>query len=724
GARAGIILRFFAECLLASMVVSLGTAFLILVAAWWTSSEAWGAPTASEQMEQVETAARNTSPMDGPVTEGRLMFRTESEPEMQPALVLETDVTIRVTGPLARAVVRQRFKNPTEAWAEGIYLFPLPESAAVDHMRMRIGERVIEGEIQQRAQAKKTYEAAKKAGKRTSLVEQERPNMFTTSVANIPPSGEIVVEIEYQERPEWKDGAFSLRFPMVVGPRYIPPEKLKVTEEIDLSGQGWLISSPPEDADRLTAPLHESRESDRINPVALTVILETGFPLAKITSHHHRIIQSKPTAETWSLSLAEGEVPADRDFELTWTPVAGSAPRAALFSHVQEGMNSALMMVMPPRGDGVQSRSMPREVVYVIDVSGSMGGASIRQAKAALTMALDRLKPHDRFNVIAFNHKTKALHDRAVSATSEAVEDARNWVDNLDADGGTEMLSALIRSLPEDQQEDGWVRQVVFMTDGAVGNEKQLFQAIHRLLGERRLFTVGIGSAPNSHFMRTAARFGRGTFTHIGSPDQVLTRMESLFKKIESPVLSGIQVTFLDENDHAVNGVETVPGNIPDLYLGEPLAVAFQTTTMPAKAKVSGRFGRIIWESTLNLDGAVSRPGVGIYWARQKIEALMDGHVTGLNAQDIEAQVTQLALTHHLVSKYTSLVAVDKTPIRPDEALLRSQRMKTNLPHGWKGEGLRMPKTATPAQLYLMIGSLLLGIGGVMRRRQLGVGSV
>src|SRR6266850_3886485 len=362
-------------------------------------------------------------------TEETLLWRTAQQETAVPAPVLATEVELRVTGMVVRAVVRQHFTNPSGEWAEGVYVFPLPEDAAVDHLKMRIGDRVIEGVVQERMAAKTAYEAAKKQGQHASLVEQERPNVFTTSVANIPPGAAIEIEIEYQQAARYDAGRFGLRFPMVVGPRYIPGVPIAGT-----SGAGWAPDTGAvPDASRVTPPVaHPSRGP--INPVTLRVELDPGIPLAAVESPSHAIHTKPLSGGRWEIELQQMSVPADRDFELAWTPVPGRAPTTAVLTEQKADELFALVMVLPPPA-AVERERLPREVVFVLDHSGSMAGASIEQAKAALKLALGRLQPADSFNVIRFNHRTDGVFPRSEPASRQRLAEAGRYVDAIRADG-------------------------------------------------------------------------------------------------------------------------------------------------------------------------------------------------------------------------------------------------------------------------------------------------
>ena len=632
------------------------------------------------------------------VTGGTLLFRG-GDGAAVPAPLLETDVDLRVTGPVARAIVRQQFVNPTSDWVEGVYVFPLPEDAAVDHLRLHVGDRVLEGVIRERAAAKATYEQAKREGRRTGLVEQERANIFTTSVANIAPGASVAVEIEYQQTLRWDDGRYRLRVPLVVGPRYIPGAPVATPPD----AAGWSPNTDVvPDASRITPPVvHPSRGP--INPVTLRVTLAPGAPLSRLDSTYHAIHATPGPDGTYRIELGAGLVPADRDFELVWETAAGTIPAAAVFTEGRDDGVYGLLVVTPPSPAADAARRQPREVVFVIDNSGSMAGASIEQAKAALQLALARLGPADMFNVIRFNHTMDAVFETPRPATREYVALAARWVERLRATGGTEMRPPLMRAL-EGGEGDGRLRQVIFLTDGGVGNEAELFEIIHKLLGDRRLFTVGIGSAPNSHFMRGAARYGRGTFTYIGAVSEVQEKMTALFRKLEAPALTDLRLEL-----PGIAAAEVLPDPVPDLYIGEPVVVAFNAATLPAHAVLRGRFGATTWEREVSLQRAPEHAGLATHWARAKIGALLDGRRGGADDDGVRQAVIQEALAHHLVSPYTSLVAVDVTPVRPEDAALQSHAMPTNLPHGWDYEAVfGLGQGATDARLHAIAGLVVL----------------
>ena len=318
-------------------------------------------------------------------------------------------------------------------------------------------------------------------------------------------------------------------------------------------------------------------------------------------------------------------------------------------------------------------------MIFVIDNSGSMGGVSIIQAKASLIYALGRLQPADRFNVIRFDHTMDVLFPTPVPADREHLGQATAFVGALQANGGTEMVPAMRAALSDTAGGDSnHVRQVVFLTDGAIGNEQQLFETISALRGRSRIFMVGIGSAPNTYLMTRAAELGRGAFTHIGSVEQVEERMRGLFAKLENPAVTNLTAKFSDA------AADITPAAIPDLYRDEPLILAAKLDKLAGSVEIKGRIGDRPWVVTLPLANAAEGKGLSKLWARRKIADAEVARTTRAAApEDADKTILTLALEHQLVTRLTSLVAVDKTPSRPEGETLKVAELPINLPAGW-----------------------------------------
>lgn len=699
------IIRDLIRFVLAAVVA--GTGFSILLALTLLGLTLM-APPAEASSAAIEKGSGISAERPGDQTSGSFLMRVRPGGQYVRSPVLSTDVKFRVSGTVARAVVSQQFRNDSTDWVEGIYVFPLPENAAVDRLQMHVGDRLIEGQIRERQQARAEYEAAREQGSLASLVEQERPNIFTSSVANLGPGQTLTVEIEYQQTLRYQEGSVSLRFPTVVAPRYIPGSP---QSEGRPSGSGWAKETDKvKDASRITPPVLAEGEALR-NPVTIHVELDAGFPVNEVKSRYHRVKVEKREDNRYEVSLAVGPFPADRDFELVWTPLPGTQARGALFRESSAGETHMLLTLFPPFGAKADDKRLPREVIYLIDTSGSMEGTSIKQARTALRMALGQLAPEDRFNVIQFNSTTELLFPSSREASVSNIVVARRYVDRLKANGGTEMMPAMQAAL-EAAPRAGFLRQVIFMTDGSVGNEDQLFKLIQRRLDRSRLFTVGIGSAPNGHFMAKAAQLGRGSFTFIGDVEEVGEKMGELFAKLEHPVLSDILAVWPAELN-----AEVSPETLPDLYLGEPIVLSARVQgPIAGKVRLHGKAGDETWQAEFDLAGAHDGKGMGVIWARRKVDALNDSIHGGADAEEVRRQIVEIALRHHIVTRHTSLVAVDVTPVRPDGAGLDTESVPANLPDGGSHEGYLgvLPKTATPGMLHLMFAMIAAALAGIV----------
>lgn len=646
------------------------------------------------------------------------------------AVHLRTTADIQISGMVARVRYKQVFKNDSDDWREAVYVFPLAENAAVNDMEMRIGDRLIRSQIKEKAEAKKIYEKAKSEGRKAALTEQQRPNLFTQKVANIAPGEEIEVRFVYLQQVGYDSGIFSFYLPTTLTPRFMPGqpladkqialEGLEPEKELSRNAFGWAKTySWAEPTDQVTdahkispfmlsAPVNGLR-----NPIEINISLEAGLQLQEITSRNHKINQKKGKND-YQISLTNQQVEMDRDFWLEWTPVTSDQPEAAVFKEQIQGEDYALIMLLPPQITADKQNSLPREVIFIIDTSGSMGGASILQAKASLQLALKRLGNKDRFNIIEFNNSHSSLFYTPMAATRGNKQIASNFVHRLGAGGGTNMAPALQAALNSPSAE-GFLKQVLFITDGAVGNEDALFKLIKQKLGNARLFTVGIGSAPNSHFMTRAAQFGRGTFEYISNQSEIAERMSNLFRKLESPVLSNLSVSYPKK----LRGlVEQFPKRTPDLYAGEPLILsikALDKASIKGKITISGDIagpGEDItgWSRTLSLNDDSQHQGIAAIWARKKIAALMDEKILGRDKAEVRDEVLRVAIPHRLISAYTSFVAVEEriardnaVPLKPGavpNTVVKGQQIQPQTsPHSY-------PKTATWQSLNLILGNL------------------
>lgn len=439
------------------------------------------------------------------------------------------------------------------------------------------------------------------------------------------------------------------------------------------------------------------------------------MPLEIVASRYHPVnvvpVADKDTSGRYRVTLADPNTPMDHDFELIWRPVPDNVARATMFTETLAGKPHFLLMMIPPDDASVALPRMARETIFVIDTSGSMHGLSIEQARKALELALDGLRPEDRFNVIQFNSVTHALYRVSVPATSENIDRARNYVQALSANSGTEMRPALELALRAPAAENH-LKQIIFITDGSVGNELELFTLIETDLGSARLFTVGIGSAPNGWFMRKAAEAGHGSHTFVSSLHEIDEKMGQLFRKLENPRLTDIAIQWPDGVT-----VDAYPATVADLYAGEPIVVRARFSGEPrtgSQVTVTGNSVSGSWSSDIDIDATeehsvAGSAGVAALWARSRIEDLLDRELRGADPAETRQAVTDTAIEHHLVSKFTSLVAIDRTPVRPKGAGLNSELVPNLLPYGQSQNVIfGFPATATAAELRRMTGTACL----------------
>ena len=636
------------------------------------------------------------------VHSGSLLLKSSPDTTPIEALRVESSFQVQVTGNIARVRVSQQFSNPSDDWVEGLYVFPLSTDAAVDELLMHIGNRVIRGDIQKREQARATYEHARSEGRQASLVDQERPNMFTTSVANIAPHSAISVEIAYLETIPKRDGRYTLHLPLAITPRYNPrfgidPDSPTAAGEARAANSVPDVNATPE---RVTSPQQQ---------VSIDVEMATGFPLQSLDSLHHPVVTNKD-AIGQHVRLSGRGVPADRDFELVWVPANTTEVQGAVFTERFGADNYALLMLSPPQQD--IGLAEPREVEFIIDTSGSMQGPSIEQARAALQMGVDRLTEKDRFNVIRFSSDASSLFEvpRQVSQTTRTL--ARDFISALSADGGTEMRPPLQLAFGTPPFRV-LLRQIVFITDGSVGNEVEVIRLIREKIGTGRLFTVGIGAAPNAFFLQEAAAAGQGSYTFIADRDQVQSRMQNLFRKIESPALVDLQLQW--PGSVTAELASNLPG---DLYSGDPLVVLARLPVLPEQNRVvtlSGRTHGITWQRQVPITSVTEQAGIAKLWGRERIATLARQRNFGGDAAEAETGIVDLAIRYHLVSEFTSLVAVDETPVRPPGAGDRSEQAPTSAPVGsYWAKTTGFAKTATWAEFELLIGGACLGFAALL----------
>ena len=634
--------------------------------------------------EESTTSAGAPVTIDG-AGAGELLRRTSDG--LVPLPVLDLRVRLDITGVLVHGTLTETFRNPTDEVIECVYVFPLPEQAAVHHMEMRIGERRIVSVIRERQEARQVYEQAKQEGRKAALLEQHRPNLFTASAANVNPDENVEVILEYFQEVDYRDGAFSLAFPLTFTPRY------------SLGGPD------PGRMGRTFVPGGHAA----FPRAAIRVDIHDGRLFREIKSESHAI-RTSWEGDVQVVETQEASVPADRDFRLSWAPVLAGEPLPAMFVEDRPDGRYLLLMVLPPRRDSGAGRGLPTETVFVIDVSGSMAGPSLEQARTALLAALDRLRPGDTFDILAFDNEVYGFRPGFVPAGGRDLDEASSWVRALKSGGGTRIdlalgaALAIVGGAPTDRQ-----RRIVFLTDGAVDGEDGLLPAIRSGLGGARLHTLGIGAAPNRYLMRKFAAAGRGLCDFISSTEGAQNRVARFFERLDRPVMTDLAVAW-----NVAGTVEASFSELPDLHQGDPLVLSAR---LPAGAPLprpvlTGRTTE--GEERLVIDAVSAGPGdsgIATRWARARVESLLDGIQEGGDPDRSRGEVIDVAKAFRIVTPYTSLVAVEEFPTARADA--RRVDVANGLPDGSQLVD-DLPRGGTDGPLLLLLGSLGVLAGGVL----------
>ena len=617
-----------------------------------------------------------------------------------PAIILKSDANMTLTGLINHVVVTQTYQNENPFAVNARYVFPLPDESAVHAMTMRIGERVIKGQIDKKVEAEKKYEEAKKAGNQAALVRQQRANMFITNVANIGPGEQVIIELEYQEIIDYSSGTFAIRFPTTITPRYHA-----ISGEVEVSTQNQThVNSLPTGWLSPVYSIQSSNQNDNVpsSQFSLNIDIDVGLELVDINSKFHNVDVQNTAFGQYKIALNE-ENAVNRDFVLEFKPLQKEQAQAAFFTQqFENGDRYGLAMLMPPGDHFTQTQRLPREMVFVVDTSGSMHGQSMEQAKKALFYALSLLDSDDSFNIIGFDNIVTPMSDKPLIASDFNLRRAERFIYSLEADGGTEIQGAL-NAVLDGSEFDGFVRQVVFLTDGSVSNEDALFKNIQNKLGDSRLFTVGIGSAPNSFFMRRAADVGKGSFTFIGSTSEVQPKMQQLFDKLAHPAITNLALS-----DESGNNLDFWPSPLPDLYFGEPIMVAIKLNNANSVV-LAGQTAQGPLSIKLSTQNSSSAQGIAKLWARQKIKSLLL-----YNEQSVvKGEVQELALTHQLLSPFTAFIAIEQTQIK--EVAEQTAQATNAVPQGM---AMRLPQTDGQSRLHILLGCiLLLGFGALKINR-------
>ncbi len=686
----------------------------------------------SSQLYIKEKIYSNNSLIHGP----QLLF-DHPNPAMRATLPVDIEANIEINGLVAYAEIKQTFVNPHFIALEGKYQFPLPENSAVKQLIVKVGDKEIVGEIMEKKTAKALYQKAKKQGRKASLVEQHRPNLFTNKIANIPAQSTVVVTLKLIMPVSFFNGKFNLRLPLAMTQRYQPKTTSQSYAEHPTSSSS---NSPA----HLYKPSHNSsyQHLDKYLPEpfkisttsfpypnsqsvarsqsSINIALNSGIPITAIFSDSHKIKTSELNSEqnAYIITLNKTHIVSNKSFDLSWQLLASNQPQVSSFTQEVSGEHYTLLTFFPPKTAAAQV--IERDIIFIIDTSGSMQGGSMEQAKTSLQLALLQLTKKDSFNIIAFDDETQLLFPITKMASAQNISKAQRFIDDLSADGGTQMYRPLSNALimkKNEEQSTKAIRQIVFITDGAVSNEFELMQLLNNAQGDFRLYTVGIGAAPNGYFMKKAAQFGRGSYVFIQNHNEVQRKMTNFMTKISQPAISNINLT-LDSQVHQL--VEVYPKKIPDLYFGEPLQIALKSQFPISSIQLAGDTASTPWYQQLIVNDNQSSKGVSSLWARRKIESLLDSLIIGANKEQVKSQVIATSLNHQIISPYTSFIAVEKQ--LDDSSLLsknnlspeqksRIQKDQSKVIQAHESLMVAMPKTAIGWQLQFMIGLAIILLG-------------
>jgi len=569
------------------------------------------------------------------------LMRIDKDRDAAPCPLKHTAVKAEISGFLSRVTVTQEFENPLQEKIEAVYIFPLPQKSAVDDMTIQIGERTVRGKIKKREEARKIYEDARAKGQLAGLLDQERPNIFTQSVANIPPGAKVKVVISYVETLKYEAGRYEFSFPMVVGPRYMPkglPDVGRIAPPVTLPG---------------TRAGHD---------ISIEVKLDAGLPIDSVAAATHEIAVERPGPREAIVRLKNKTEIPNKDFVLRYD-VAGARIQDAVLTHRVAASGFFTLILQPPervRPDEIT----PKEIVFVLDTSGSMMGFPIEKGKELIDMSLKGLHPRDTFNLITFSGDTHILFPEPVPATPENVSQARQFLATRQGRGGTEMMKAIRAALdPSDQQ--GHLRVVCFVTDGYVGNDMAIVGEIKKH-PNARVFSFGIGNSVNRFLLDRMAEEGRGEVEYVALNEDGSAAARRFYERMRTPVLTDISIDW-----SGLPVAQVYPTRIPDLFNAKPVVVLGRYTAAGSGViRLRGRTaaGPFTREITVQLPAKEPRHDtIASLWARERIDDLMSQDWTGMQNRTpragITEEITQLGLDYRLMTQFTSFVAVEEKTV-------------------------------------------------------------
>lgn len=594
--------------------------------------------------------------VNGPKTESPYFFVISSDPGTDQLPLKRTWAEVAITGVIADVVINQEYKNEGKSPLEAIYTFPASSNAAIYAMEMTVGNRKIIARIEEKQKARDQYEQARSEGKRTSLLEQHRPNVFQMNVANIMPGDIIKVTLRYTELLVPEEGTYRFIYPTVVGPRY--------------SGEGGdsgaFVSTPYQREGELASYGFD-----------MSLTLSTGMPIQHIASVTHKIQTEYLTPDKANITIAEGKDAGNRDFILEYK-LAGDRIESGLMLYEHNDENFFLLMVQPPKRI-VKEALPPREYIFIVDVSGSMRGFPITVTKTLLRNLIINLRPVDRFNVLVFESGSYWLADESLPALEENISRATAFLDRQHGGGGTNLLAAMKKAAAFPRCESGLSRSFIVVTDGYVNVEREVFDMIRTTANEANVFAFGIGTSVNRYLIEGMAHVGMSEpFIVLGS--EGADREADKFRKyINHPVLTGLASTF-----SGFEAYDVEPASLPDVLAERPVILFGKYKGKPkGTITLKGTAGNNAYTRTFNLRDVKadeSHAAIRYLWARKKIQLLDDYNNLGYGSEWQE-EVTALGLKYGLMTAYTSFVAIEEQVVN-NEKELTTVKQPLPLPQG------------------------------------------
>ena len=559
-----------------------------------------------------------------------------------------TEVEATIAGVIADVRVTQVYRNEGTTPIDARYVFPASTRAAVYALRLRVGDRAVDARIREKQQARREFDQAKREGRSASLLEQKRPNVMQMAIANVLPGDEIAVDLRYTETIVPTDGTYRFVFPTVVGPRYNGGVSADGEAAESHKAEGWIAQPTLPQGHRSNATF------------ALSATIRSPLPIATIGSPTHALQASGEGSREVRIGLPADTAHADRDVVIDYT-LAGRSIDAGLLVHEGPDANYFLLLAQPPAR--VQAAEVvPREYVFIVDVSGSMHGFPLATAKALLRELIGRLRPTDTFNVIPFAGGHSLLHSASVPASPENVERAIRFLDGQNGGGGTELLPALRTALAT-AADEGRARTFVVVTDGYVTIEKEAFELVRASLGKANLFAFGIGSSVNRFLIEGLARAGRGEPFFVLNAQQAEAEAARLRAMIEQPVLTRIRLKFDGFDAYDLDAPQ-----VPDLFAQRPIVVSGKFRGKAAgRIEIEGLAAGGAVRLPIDVQRAAVRddtPALRYLWARSRIAELGDFNRLG-GDDEAAREITRLGLAHNLLTDTTSFIAVDHVVRNP-----------------------------------------------------------